>query len=87
MVVDKALLLAEDSQPARDSHRNLAVLLLLSLLLRLAPPALAGVPLPLLLLPPPLEPGTCNHFRFHFPGRPPCTHTPHLNLAYPRHPF
>lgn len=47
--------------------------------------SLALLPLP---LPPPLEPGTCNHFRFHFPGAHPApthhtsiwrTHAIHFN--------
>lgn len=67
-VVDKALLLAEEtpSQPASQRHdsqtwtgRGSCSCSSCSCL----------VPLPLPLpLPVPLEPGTCNHFRFHFPG-------------------
>lgn len=84
---DSQTLTATDKSPDGGVRELLACLLLLLLFLLL------------LLLLPSASPtaaaaaasasGTWNlqSLPFPFPRRPPCTHTPHLNLAYPRHPF
>lgn len=79
---DSQRLTATDKNPDRGCEELLGVLLLLlrSFLLGVPSTSTAAAA---------AASGTWNlqSLPFPFPRRPPCTHTPHLNLAYPRHPF